>query len=152
MNKIERLGSYDLISGHSCIHLDDWDDLDGNDTIVNLLTEEICKEIEGKEFTISVCYPFDKELSKKIKLDLYCSLDGKGVYAVFVNPIIDAIVEMLREMYKTTEGTEYQIGGLLNLCSKSPIYGDCMHAITDLWIEYLIIDLKSHTIIPYIGS
>lgn len=149
MNKsINKLGCYNLIGEHNCIYLAEWNNCV---TFANGLSEEIGKKIEGKEFTINVCYPFHKGLSKKINLDLHCSMDCNA-YVIFANKIIDVIVDMLREMYKTAEGTEYKIEGLLNQCSKSPIYGDCMHAITDLWLERLYIDLKTRTIIPHIGS
>ena len=128
-------GLYRLIPEQTNIYVANWNNCV---TFANPLTEEVGRKIEGKKFTICVSYPFHKELRKEIKLDLHDSMGGG--YGIFANEIIDAIVKMLKKMYKTTAEAGY------------PIYGDCMHEITDLWIEDLLIDLKSRIIVPSIGS
>lgn len=145
MNKINKLGRYDLICESGRIYLTEWN---GGFYFAQECVESIGKRIEEEEFTMEISYPFERPLKKKFKLDLYRFFD---LYYINTNKIIDIILEMLQEMYKTTE-KETEIENLPNQYSKSSTYGKCYHHIADLWLEELIIDLKSHTITPFIGS
>lgn len=146
LSKPAKKFEYDLLPEGTTIHLESWN---GSASFLTNFPYRVGKKIIGKELDISVSYPFHKALSRKIKLGGYQDCMRFKIYA---SDVVNEIQDMLKEMYNTAKGTEHKIPGLLNELCCSPIYGDCMHGIGDLWLERLEIDIESGTITPLIGS